>query len=401
MFEFNWVQVGQPRLFAARDLGPRRTASMLAGSNWSYWSKLFIELVETVLRRLQHRANPHRHRVLLNCQNFLVQWDHLDLANRHTGFSRPASYSAGRNTWTNSAPQVLNQLLCRQLATTLRRAHAIDFGQQRSRAGRPARSEAPCAHGSATNTTACLTRCSVISVSGESGVPLSPGCTMSRLAGASPPAASLRGLDTGKWQRGHVGPPVAALGGNPTSPLCFVRCSVMPVSGHGGVPPCPGTTRLSRSVRGSCGARPLRQSYITPHCPQCPPVSRKLLLWQPPPRALRVKATGVMQNCLRWSGRIAVGAPRAPRRPTRHRLAPSWLLWHLGLGQALRAVFWSVACGQSCCVCPRPPLGACRFAALAPRRTARPPPQGGSLSPRSSASVSRSPTLNPESTYHA
>jgi hypothetical protein len=91
-------------------------------------------------------------------------------------------------------------------------------------------------------------------------------------------------------------------------------------SGQGGVPPCPRTTRLSRGVRGSCGTRPLRQSYITPHCSQCPPVSRKLLLWQPPLRALRVKATGVMQNCLRWSGRTAVGASRSLARPTRHRL---------------------------------------------------------------------------------
>ena len=32
---------------------------------------------------------------------------------------------------------------------------------------------------------------------------------MSRLAGASPPTANLRGLDADKWQRGHVGPPVA------------------------------------------------------------------------------------------------------------------------------------------------------------------------------------------------
>ena len=115
---------------------------------------------------------------------------------------------------------------------------------------------------------------------------------MSRLAGASPPAASLRGLDADKWQRGHVGPPVAALGGNPTSPLDPVRGTVGPVSGHGGVPPCPGSTKLSRGVRGSCGIGPLRQSYITPHCPQCPPVSRRLLLWQPPLGALRVKATG-------------------------------------------------------------------------------------------------------------
>ena len=43
---------------------------------------------------------------------------------------------------------------------------------------------------------------------------------------------------------------------------------------------------LAPSMRGSCGTRPLRQSYITPHCSQCPPVSRKLLLWQPPLRAL-------------------------------------------------------------------------------------------------------------------
>ena len=34
----------------------------------------------------------------------------------------------------------------------------------------------------------------------------------------------------------------------------------------------------------------LRQNYIMPHCPQCPPVSRKLLWWRPPLRALRVKA---------------------------------------------------------------------------------------------------------------
>ena len=142
---------------------------------------------------------------------------------------------------------------------------------------------------------------SVVSVSGESGLPLSPGTTMSRLAGASPPPASLRGLDADKWQRGHVGPPVAALGGNPTSPLYFVRCSVASVSGHDGVPPCPSTTRLSRGMHGSRGARPLRQNYITPHCPQCQPVSRKLLLCLAPLRALRVKATGVMQNCLRWS----------------------------------------------------------------------------------------------------
>ena len=37
------------------------------------------------------------------------------------------------------------------------------------------------------------------------------------------------------------------------------------------MPKQPRSCRLG--VRGSCGARPLRQSYITPHCPQCPPVA--------------------------------------------------------------------------------------------------------------------------------
>jgi len=128
------------------------------------------------------------------------------------------------------------------------------------------------AGGSAPNITALLSRESVALVSGQCGVPQWPGTTK---------------LSRGIFQqRGHVSPPVAALVGNGTSPLDPVRCSVVSASGHGGIPPCPRTTRLSRGVRGSCGTRPLRQNYITPHCPQCPPVSRKLLLWQPPLRAL-------------------------------------------------------------------------------------------------------------------
>jgi hypothetical protein len=162
------------------------------------------------------------------------------------------------------------------------------------------------AGGCAPNITAFVLRESVALVSGQCGVPQWPGTT--RLS---------RGFG---GQRGHVSPPVATLGGNGTSPLDPVRCSVISASGQGGVPPCPRSTKLSRGVRGSCGTRPLRQNYITPHCSQCPPVSRKLLLWQPPLRALRVKATGVMQNCLRWSGRTAVGASRSLARPTRHRL---------------------------------------------------------------------------------
>ena len=138
--------------------------------------------------------------------------------------------------------------------------------------------------------------------------------------------------------------------------------------------------RPGRRVRGSCGTRPLRQNYITPHCSQCPPVSRKLLLWQPPLCALWVKATGVMQNCLRWSGRTAVGASRSVPALRAAVCAPLWLSWHLGIGKALRAVLgqWPAA---SYLVCAPPTLWPRRCAALALRWYAR-PPQRGSLSPR-------------------
>ena len=57
-------------------------------------------------------------------------------------------------------------------------------------------------------------------------------------------------------------------------------------------------------------------------------------------------------------GRTAVGAPPvAGTRPTRRRLHALVVCLHRGISQALRASFWSVACGQSCCVCPRPPVG--------------------------------------------
>ena len=361
--------------------------------------------------------------------------------------SRPCLFVCYRSdsvAWTtigsprsNSASHALNQLLRRHLATTLRRTRGIGFGHQRNRAGRPARSEALCAHGRATNTTACLSRCSVVpasvqggvpprtsttklsrsdlhqrsrarhaahgmalsrcgsayqapplelfwqsvvSVSSESGVPLSPGPTMPRLADASPPTASWRGLDADKWQRGHVGPPVAALGGNPTPPLYFVRCSVGLISGHCGLPPCPGSTRLSLGVRGSVA----RARYVTHFVALRVYIGCCFVKW-PPVAPLgaahrfapsRVYKTHPMQSASAGYRRTAVGAPRALSRPTRRRLATLWMLWHLGIGRALRAVFWPVACGHSSCVCPCPPLGACRFAALAPHGTARPPPKG-------------------------
>lgn len=223
--------------------------------------------------------------------------------------------------------------------TTLRRSTFAYDLHQRGHAGRAACGMALRAGGSAPNITAFHVRESVALVSGQCGVPQWPGTT--RLS---------RGI---LQQRGHVPPPVAALGCSGTSPLDPVRCSVVSVSARGAGAPRTGSGELHRQcfasvgqcagaqiwprlagascwishrlrlglapgMRGSCGVRPLRQSYITPHCPQCPPVSRKLLLWRPPLRALRVKATGVMQNCLRWVRSHSrrrfpvVGTPYAP-----------------------------------------------------------------------------------------
>lgn len=256
-------------------------------------------------------------------------------------------------------------------STTLRRSTGSAHGQQRGHVGHAARRHAPLRF--ATQRSSCPTSPlglfwqSVVSVSGESGVPLSPGLTMSRLADASPPAASLRGLaatgsSVAMWgrqslrlvatphhhlrfasmvasvsahssaslcarawevhrqcfasvgqcavaqigcrlayascwvrccqQRGHAGPSVAALGGNPASPLGGVRLSGVPVSARGDAAPRAGAVEVHRQccarwqsercgaacrlvslahrgwqvVSGPWWCSPLRQSYITPHC---------------------------------------------------------------------------------------------------------------------------------------
>ena len=65
-------------------------------------------------------------------------------------------------------------------------------------------------------------------------------------------------------------------------------------------------------------------------------------------------------------GRTAVGAPRSHSRPTHRRLAPLWLLWHLGIGQALRAGCLVSGLRPVICMCPAHPWPR-RCAALALR----------------------------------
>jgi hypothetical protein len=97
----------------------------------------------------------------------------------------------------------------------------------------------------------------------------------------------------------------------------------------------------------------------------------------------RVKATGVMQSGLRWSQSHSrrcfpvVGTPYAPPAARPCGCRGTW-----ALVRRCALCGWSVACGQSCGVCPRPPL--C-FAAARHQPCALvcpSAPRGGSLSPR-------------------
>ncbi len=134
--------------------------------------------------------------------------------------------------------------------------------------------------------------------------------------------------------------------------------------------------RPGRHVRGSCSTRPLRQNYITPHCPQCQPVSRKLLLCLTPLRALRVKATGVMQNCLRWSrphSRRRFPVASAPYAPPSVRLCGNRGTWASVRRFAQCAGQWPAA---SHVVCAPPTLWPRRCAALAPALVCPSAPKG-------------------------
>ena len=84
---------------------------------------------------------------------------------------------------------------------------------------------------------------------------------------------------------------------------------------------------------------PLR-FYITPHCPQCPPVAA-LKLRLVPVTASRPSCEG-NRRYVKWPSLESVAQPSA-HHGRWHALraavcAPLWLSWHLGIGQALRAV---------------------------------------------------------------
>ena len=155
--------------------------------------------------------------------------------------------------------------------------------------------------------------------------------------------------------------------------------------------PSPAARPGRSAVRGSCGTRPLRPPASLLHnaafCKVLASRSAKAPLGVAHRFApSRVSKTGVMQSGLRWSRSHSrrrfpvVGTPYAP--PSAR---PCGCRGTVALVRRCALCGWSVACGQSCGVCPRPPL--C-FAAARHQPCALvcpSAPQGGSLSPRAYA----------------
>ena len=94
--------------------------------------------------------------------------------------------------------------------------------------------------------------------------------------------------------------------------------------------------------------------YIRPHFAKRSPVAT-LKLRLVSPTASRPHGFPKQVLCkvaFAGGGRPAVGASRSHSRPTRRQPCALVVVRHRGIGQALRAVLLSVACGQSCCECP-------------------------------------------------
>ncbi len=130
---------------------------------------------------------------------------------------------------------------------------------------------------------------------------------------------------------------LCACGIAPNITAFVLRESVVLVSGHGGVPPCPITTKLSRDVRDSRDTCPLRPpasllhkaafwKVLASRCAKAPlGVAHRFAPW-------RVSKIGLMQSGLRWCRRVSrrrspvAGAPYAP--PTGRPCAcRGWLVW--------------------------------------------------------------------------
>lgn len=143
-----------------------------------------------------------------------------------------------------------------------------------------------------------------------------------------------------------------------------VRCR--PVSGHGGVPPCPGAKSVverRRQAASVVGARPLQPPasllHKAPFCQACASRYAKASLGV----TRRCAPFGFTKQALckvAFAGGGCVSRRCFPvaLRPAHRQLGTRVVSCLHGIGQALRAVFMSVAFGHVMGVCPRPPRGA-------------------------------------------
>ena len=122
--------------------------------------------------------------------------------------------------------------------------------------------------------------------------------------------------------------------------------------------------------------------HIRPHFRKCGSVAT-LKLHLMPHTAARPSGIGNWPYA-KWPalGSGGVSRRRSPvvgTRPTRRRLVALVLCRVRVFSQVLRALFYSVACGQLCGVCPRSPLGLAA-ARLGSALNCPSAPRGGSLS---------------------
>jgi len=89
-----------------------------------------------------------------------------------------------------------------------------------------------------------------------------------------------------------------------------------------------------------------------------------------------------MQSGLRWQRAHSPLALPGLFQPYAPAPVALWVRQHLGILQALRAVFWSVACGHVSCVCPAHPLGLATLRVALALRGLPVRPQGAPSEPR-------------------
>ena len=118
-------------------------------------------------------------------------------------------------------------------------------------------------------------------------------------------------------------------------------------------------SRLARKFH-RLGYTPVPENDITPHFRKCRAVVALKLHLVPhtAARPIGFPKQALCKVAYAGVGRTAVGAPRSRVHALRAAVCtPLWCACTWALVRRCALCAWSVACGQSCGVCPRPPVG--------------------------------------------